>query len=152
MKRLLNPRFREENMIGIEESSNEEDTHYKRIRGMISQDIKSIKENIRSIPDVPVKKFVDKSKELISESSEGRRRKYSCNEVEMECMQVLNPKGLVEEPMISFPEVSVKEHINKEMDYMEERMQTSEQTKITSLRKALHHYKAPNSHLNQLND
>ena len=70
----------------------------------------------------------------------------------MECMQVLDPKGLVEEQAISLHEVSVEEHINKQMDDLDERMKTKEETKITSLRKSLHQYKARNSHLNQLND
>ena len=39
---------------------------------------------------------MDKGKEVIFELSEGTRKKHSCTEEDMECMQVLNPKGLVE--------------------------------------------------------
>ena len=83
MKILLNPRLQEENIIDIEESSNEEDTQYTMIEGMIYQALESIEENIRSIPDVPMKKFVDKGKEAISELSEGTSRKHSCTEEDM---------------------------------------------------------------------
>ena len=62
MKKLLNPKLQEEKMIEIEESSNKENTQSKRIEGMISQALESIEENIRSILDVPVKKFADKGK------------------------------------------------------------------------------------------
>ena len=66
MKRLLNLSLQEENMIDIEESSNKEDTQSKRIKGMISQSLESIKENIKTIPKLPMRKFVDKGKEVIS--------------------------------------------------------------------------------------
>ena len=62
----------------------------------------------------------------------------------MECMQVLDPKGLVEEKF-SLDEVSVGEHMNKEMDGLDERMQTKEEKEITSIRNTLHHYKAQNT-------
>ena len=37
------------------------------------------------------------------------------------------------------------------MDSLDEIMQTKEEKEITSIRKTLHHYKAQNTHLNQLN-
>ena len=100
-------------MIEIEESSSEENTQSRRIEGMISKALESIEENIRSILDVPVKKFIDKGKEVMSVLSEGTRRKHSCEEEDMECVQALNPKGLAKEHAISLPKISVEKHISK---------------------------------------
>ena len=66
MKRLLNLGLQEENMICIEESSSKEDTQSKIIEGMISQALESIEGNIKLIPDLPVGKFVEKGKKVIS--------------------------------------------------------------------------------------
>ena len=66
MKKLLNPRFQKESTIEIEESSSEGDVQSKKIEGMISHALESIEENIKSIPDLPVRNFVDKGKEVIS--------------------------------------------------------------------------------------
>ena len=107
MNKLINPKIQEEKMIDIEESSNEEDTRSKKIEGTISQALESIEENIRSIPDVPVKKLVDKGKEIILELSIGTSRKHLGLEEDMECMQVQDPVCLVEEQAVSLAEVPV---------------------------------------------
>ena len=106
---------------------------------MISKSLESIEENIRLIPDVPVKKFVDKGKEAMLVLSEGTSRKQSCAEEHMECVQALNPKGSIEENVIPVLEISVGEHINKEINDLDERMQNGEEIEILSLRKDLHH-------------
>ena len=80
MKKLLNPNLQEEKMIEIEVSSSEEDTQSRRIEDMIYKALESIEENIRSILDVPVNKFIDKGKEVTSILSEGTSRKKSCAE------------------------------------------------------------------------
>ena len=54
----------------------------------------------------------------------------------MDCMHALNPKWLVEEKSISFGEVLVNEHINREMDDLDKVMQTKEETNITSISEA----------------
>ena len=38
------------------------------------------------------------------------------------------------------------------MDILDENLQAKEEIELTTLRKDLHHYKAQNTHLNQLND
>ena len=86
MKKLLNPKLQEKRMIEIEEYSNEEYTQPKKIEIMIYKYIESIGENIRSIIDVLVKKFIDKGKEVMSVLSEGTSKKQSCAEEDMECV------------------------------------------------------------------
>ena len=56
------PRFKKESMIEIEDSSNEKDVQSKKIKGMISQSLENIEENVKSIPDLPVRKFVERVK------------------------------------------------------------------------------------------
>ena len=85
-RKLLNPRIQEENTIEIEEYSSEGDTQYKKIDGMLSQDLESIEENIKSIPDVLVRKFADEGKGIISELSEEMSKKHSGKEKDMEYM------------------------------------------------------------------
>ena len=49
-------------------------------------------------------------------------------------------------------EVSLEEHIRNEVNDLDVSMLNKEETELSCLRKALHHYKAQNSHLNHLND
>ena len=66
MKKLLNPKVQKEKMIEIKECSSEEENQYRIIEGTISKSLESIEENIISILDIPIKKFIDKGKRVQS--------------------------------------------------------------------------------------
>ena len=57
---------------------------------MVSKLIEGIEENMRSILDSPVKKFIDKGKQVVSTVSEEISKKKSCVEEKMESVQDLN--------------------------------------------------------------
>ena len=60
MKKILNPKFKKESTIEIEESSSEEDFQSNKIERMISQYLDNIEGNIKLIPALPMRKFVNK--------------------------------------------------------------------------------------------
>ena len=128
MKNLLNPKLQKEKMIEIKECSSEEENQYIRIEGMISKSLESIEENIISILDIPINKFIDKVKKVVFVVSEEIRKKHSCVEEDMEGVHNLNCKGSEEEHTIPLPEISTKKHINKEVDDLDETMQNGEET------------------------
>ena len=70
----------------------------------------------------------------------------------MEDVQYLKGKDLAKENMVPFPEISAKKTVNQEVDNSYENMQREEETEVSNLRKALHHYKTQNSHINHMND
>ena len=69
----------------------------------------------------------------------------------MEYMHAQDLEHSVEGQRVPLGAFMVEEHVNKEMDSIEERIQTKEQTELMSLKKALHHYKSQKTHLNHLN-
>ena len=118
---------------------------------MISKAFESIEENIKSIPDISVKKVIDKGKGVMSAFSEETNRKQSCVEETMEDVQDLDCKNIDEENRVPFPEIT-KKTINQEVDNSDVNMRREEETNISNLKKALQHYKTQNSYLNHLND
>ena len=74
MKKLLNPKLQKEKMIEIKECSSEEENQYRRIEGTTSRSLEIIEENIRSILDIPIKKFTDKVKKAVFVVSEEIRK------------------------------------------------------------------------------
>ena len=60
MRKILNPKFKKEITIEIEEYYSEEDVQSNTIKGIISQALGNIEGNIKLIHDLPVRKFVEK--------------------------------------------------------------------------------------------
>ena len=114
--------------------------------------LENIEKNIKSIPDISVKKFIDKGKKVMFVASEEISKKQSCVEENMEHVQDLNCKDPDEENIIPLPEISVNKPISREVDGSNENMKRAEEIEVSNLIRALHHYKAQNSHLNHLND
>ena len=108
MKKILNPKFKKESKIEIEESSSKEDVQSKKIDGMISQALENIEGNIKLIPDLPMRKFVDKGKKAISKFSEGTSRENLGEEKDMEYMHVQYIEHFVEGQGVPLGEILVE--------------------------------------------
>ena len=94
---------------------------------MILKDLESIEENIKSIPDISVKKFIDKGKRVMSTINEETNINQSCIEESMEDVQDLDCKNLDEGKRVSFPEIT-KKTVNQEVDNSDANWQREEET------------------------
>ena len=71
MKRTLNPKLKSKTIVNLDETSSEEDTKSKEMEDILSQALKNIEESIKLIPDLPIKEYADKGKEVIPDFKEG---------------------------------------------------------------------------------
>ena len=70
----------------------------------------------------------------------------------MEYMHVQYLEHSIEGQGVPLGDILVEEQMNKKVHILDENLQAKEETELINLKKALHHYKAQNIHLNQLND
>ena len=93
-----------------------------KIKGMISQALENIEGNIKWILDLPVRKFVDKGKKVISKLSECTSKENSGEEKDMEYMHDQYLEYFVHGQGVPLGEILVGEHMNKEMDILDENL------------------------------
>ena len=101
---------------------------------------------------MPIKEYVDKGKRIIRYFQDGTSLNTTEIEQKIEYVNSQIMKHNLENQKVPMNEKLTREEMNQSVDTSGDRLHVEERIKIMNPRKALHHYKTQNSHLNNFND
>ena len=126
MKRTLNPKLNNETTVKVDDSSNEEDTKSKEMEEIFSQALENIEENIKLIPKMPIKVYVDNGKGVTPYLKEGTRLIPLEIEQKMESVDAQILKHNFEHQKVHVDENLNEEEMNQHLDTSKERLPIEE--------------------------